>query len=391
VQLRSQIGANQRLEISPYAQFRDIDHPIFQVINQQSRDWGAEVRYESSAPLLGRTNRLTLGFQPAWLDMDNRQFENLAGAHGALRKDQNDQAAGLALYGENALALTPRLTAVVGVRFDHAIRKSRDFFLADGDQTDRRVFDALLPKLGMLYALPSLAGQLYANVSRSFEPPLLLELNSLTVPGFIDLRGQGAWQMELGVRGAGRGVRWDVAAYDVELNDEILNLNVQPFPGAPFTVPTYRNAPRTRHYGLETGAEADLPFGTARVAYTFARYRFVEDPLYDGNEIPGAPRHHVQAQFRYQHPSGFALTPSVEWVPSGYFVDSANDARNDGWATIGLRAEWAFDRLGLTTFAGGQNLADARYAASVQVDNAAGRSYEPADGRSFYVGLQWAR
>jgi iron complex outermembrane receptor protein len=391
VQLRSQIGPNQRLEISPYAQFRDIDHPIFQVINQQSRDWGAEVRYESSSPLLGRTNRLTLGFQPAWLDMDNRQFENLAGAHGALRKDQNDQAAGLAIYGENSLALTPRLTAVLGVRFDHAIRKSRDFFLADGDQTDRRVFDALLPKIGMLYALPSLAGQLYANVSRSFEPPLLLELNSLTVPGFIDLRGQGAWQMELGVRGAGRGVRWDVAAYDVELNDEILNLNVQPFPGAPFTVPTYRNAPRTRHYGLETGAEADLPFGTARVAYTFARYRFVEDPLYDGNEIPGAPRHHVQAQFRYQHPSGFALTPSVEWVPSGYFVDSANDARNDGWATIGLRAEWAFDRLGLTTFAGGQNLADARYAASVQVDNAAGRSYEPADGRSFYMGLQWAR
>jgi iron complex outermembrane recepter protein len=391
VQLRSQIGPDQRLEISPYAQFRDIDHPLFQVINQQSRDWGAEVRYENSSALLGRTNRLTLGFQPAWLDMDNRQFENLAGAHGALRKDQNDQAAGLALYGENSLALTPRLTAVAGVRFDHAIRKSRDFFLADGDQTDHRVFDALLPKIGMLYALPSVAGQLYANVSRSFEPPLLLELNSLTVPGFIHLRGQDGWQMELGVRGAAGGVRWDVAAYDIELNDEILNLNVQPFPGAPFTVPTYRNAPRTRHYGLETGAEADLPFGRARVAYTFARYRFVSDPLYDGNEIPGAPRHHVQAQFRYQHPSGFALTPSLEWVPSGYYVNSANDARNEGWATLGVRAEWGFERVGLTAFAGGQNLTDTRYAASVQVDNAAGRSFEPADGRSFYVGFQWAR
>ncbi|HEX6614997.1 MAG TPA: TonB-dependent receptor [Gemmatimonadales bacterium] len=391
LQLRSQLGPGQRLEVSPYAQIRDIDHPIFQVINQQSRDWGAEVRYENSLPLFGRSNRLTLGFQPAWLDMDNRQFENLAGKHGALRKEQVDGAVGLGFYGENAFGVTPRLTAVVGLRFDHSIRKSRDHFLADGDQTDHRAYDELNPKLGLLYALPAVGGQVYANVSRSFEPPLLLELNSLAVPGFIDLAGQSAWQMELGVRGGSRGVRWDVAAYDIELRDEILNLNVQPFPGAPFTVPTYHNIPKSRHYGLESGVEADLPVGVARLAYTFARYRFVDDPVNDGNEIPGAPRHHVLAQFRYEHPSGFALTPSLEWVPEGYFVNSDNSARNDGWATLGLRAEWTFEQRGLTAFAAGQNLTDTHYAASVQVDNATGRFYEPADGRSFYAGLRWNR
>jgi iron complex outermembrane receptor protein len=391
LQLRSQLAPNQRLEISPYAQYRTIDHPIFQVINQESRDWGAEARYENSAPLLGRTNRFTLGVQPAWLDMDNRQFENLAGRHGELRKNQKDQAVALAAYGENALALSARLTAVVGLRVDHTIRKSRDAYLADGDQSDHRVFDAVLPKIGVLYALPSVAGQVYANVSRSSEPPLLLELNSLTVPGFIDLEAQNAWQAEVGVRGATRGVRWDVAAYDAELHDEILNLNVQPFPGAPFTVPTYRNVPRSRHYGLETGLEATLPVGVARVAYTFAHYRFVNDPVYGDNELPGAPRHHLQAQLRLQHRSGVSLTPSVEWVPSSYFVDSGNTQSNHGWATLGLRAEYAVPRLGLMAFAAGQNLTDTRYAASVQVDNGAGQSLEPADGRSFYVGFQWAR
>jgi iron complex outermembrane recepter protein len=391
VQLRSQLGDHQRLEVSPYAQFRTIDHPIFRVINQESRDWGAEIRYESSATLLGRANRLTIGVQPAWLDMENRQFENLAGQHGALRKNQKDQAVGLAGYGENSIAITDRLTGVVGMRLDHAIRKSRDFYLDDGDQSDHRVFDALLPKLGMLYALPAVGGQVYANLSRSYEPPLLLELNSLTVPGFIPLDAQDAWQMELGVRGAARGVRWDVAAYDAELRNEILNRNVQPFPGAPFTVPSFRNAPRTRHYGLETGLEAELPIGVARLAYTFARYRFMRDSIYQGNEIPGAPRHHVQAQLRLEHRSGLAVTPSLEWVPSAYFVDSGNTASNDSWATLGLRAEYTVPRLGLTAFAAGQNLTDTRYAASVQVDNATGRSFEPAEGRSFYVGFQWAR
>ena len=402
LQLRTQLGTGQRLEVSPYFQYRDIDHPIFQVINQQSRDYGVEARYENSLPLFGQTNRLTVGVQPSWLNMDNRQFVNETGAHGELRKQQKDQASGIAVYVENALALTPRLTAVTGFRLDHAIRKSRDHFLSDGDQSDRREFNPLLPKVGMLYAIPTLQGQLYANVSRSFEPPLLLELNSLTVPGFIDLAGQDAWQFELGVRGRSGALGWDIAAYDVELKNEILNINVQPFTGAPFTVPTYRNAPRTRHYGIETGVEYGFQGGIfrrddqqdearVRLAYTLAQYRFLDDPDYEGNDIPGAPNHQLQAEVRYLHPSGFSLAPRVEWVPGSYFINSANTASNDGWATLGLRAEYDFDRLGLTAFAAGENLTDTRYSASVQVDNAAGRSYEPADGRAFYLGLKWSR
>lgn len=402
VQLRSQLGAHQRLEISPYVQHRDIDHPIFQVINQTSRDYGVEVRYENTVPLFGRSHRFTLGFQPAWLNMDNRQFVNQTGEHGELRKNQKDEAVGLALYAEDALALTPRLTAIVGFRLDHSIRKSRDKFLSDGDQSDHREFNPLLPKVGMLYALPRIQGQVYANVSRSFEPPLLLELNSLTVPGFIDLDGQDAWQFELGVRGHSGAVTWDVAAYNVELENEIHNTNVQPFPNAPFTVPTYRNSPRTRHYGLETGLEYQYRNGIfrqgasqdgarLRLAYTFARYRFVQDSQYGGNRIPGAPEHHLQAEVRYHHPSGFSVAPRLEWVPKSYFINSANTASNDGWATLGLRAEYELDRLGLTTFVAGENLTDTRYSASVQVDNAAGRSFEPADGRAFYLGARWSR
>jgi iron complex outermembrane receptor protein len=402
VQLRTQLGAGQRLEVSPYFQYRDIDHPIFQVINQQSRDYGAEARYENSLPLFGRTNRLTVGLQPSWLNMENRQFVNEAGEHGELRKQQEDRAVGIAVYAENALALTSRLTAVAGFRVDHAIRKSHDQFLSDGDQSDHREFNPVLPKVGMLYAIPRLQGQVYANVSRSFEPPLLLELNSLAVPGFIDLAGQDAWQFELGVRGRSGAVGWDVAAYDVELKNEILNINVQPFTGAPFTVPTYRNAPRTRHYGVEAGVEYAVLGGVfrrgenrdearLRLSYTFARYRFLDDPDSEGNEVPGAPEHHLQAEVRYHHPSGFSLTPRVEWVPASYFINSANTASNEGWATLGLRAEYDFDRLGLTAFAAGENLTNTRYSASVQVDNAAGRSFEPADGRAFYLGMRLSR
>jgi iron complex outermembrane recepter protein len=402
LQLRTQLAPSQRLEISPYFQYRDIDHPIFQVINQQSRDYGAEIRYENTLPVFGRDHRFTLGVQPSWLNMDNRQFVNQVGQHGELTKDQKDEAVGLGIYAEDALSLTSRFTAILGFRVDHSIRKTHDHFLSDGDQSDHREYNPVLPKIGMLYSLPSLDGQLYANVSRSFEPPLLLELNSLTVPGFVDINGQDAWQFEVGVRGHAAGVAWDIAAYNVELKHEILNINVQPFTGAPFTVPTYRNSRRTRHYGIETGFEYQLPGGifqhgngedgaTLRLAYTFAHYRFVEDPDYTGHAIPGAPEHHLSGEVRYHHPSGLLLAPRVEWVPKSYFINSANTASNNGWATIGFRAEYAFDRLGVTAFLTGENLTDNRYSASVQVDNAAGQSFEPADGRGFYLGFRWSR
>ena len=363
------------------------------MINQESRDYGAEVRYENRRSLCGRTNRLTRRV-PARLAGHGQPAVPERGrtSTASSEKDQKDKAVGLALYGENALAADAAADRRAGVRSTTPSGRAHDVFLADGDQSDHRVFNAVLPKLGLLYALPTFGGQVYGNVSRSSEPPLLLELNSLSVPGFIDLRAQDAWQIELGVRGGARGIRWDVAAYDVELEDEILNMNVHPFPARRSPCRRTGTPPALGTTGSRAAWRSDsAPVGVARVAYTFARYRFVEDPTFEGNDIPGAPRHHLQAQVRLQHRSGLAVTPTLEWVPSSYAVNSENTARNDGWATVGLRAEYTIARAGVTAFAAGQNLTDTRYAASVQVDNATGRSFEPADARSFYVGFQWAR
>jgi iron complex outermembrane receptor protein len=127
----------------------------------------------------------------------------------------------------------------------------------------------------------------------------------------------------------------------------------------------------------------------ARVQYTYSRFTFLEDSIYQGNEIPGAPRHHASIELKYWHPSGLSLAPSLEIVPRDYYVDSGNTAKNDAWSTIGFRAEWSSPVRGLTIFLAAQNLTNDRYAASVQVDNATGNYYEPADARSYYGGIRW--
>jgi iron complex outermembrane receptor protein len=332
--------------------------------------------------------------------MHNRQFQNERGQHGSLTRDEQDIGTTLAAYVENALSLTPRLIATAGGRFDHATRKVNDHFLSNGDQSDTRSYTPVTPRVGFLYMVGT-GAQLFANASQTVEPPLFLELSSFGDPGgFIDLEAQRAWQYEVGARTQALGLSWEASLYDVELRNEILNLNVQPFPGAPFTVPTYRNAPKTRHSGAEVGAVYRVPGGlfvngdvrdhvTLRGAYTYGRFRYTSDPVYAGRDIPGAPRQYVTAELKYEHPSGLSVAPTVEWVPRAYFVNSANTVKNDGWSNLGVRAEWALERAGVTLFAAGQNLADRRFSQSVQVDNAAGRYFEPADRRSFYGGLRW--
>jgi iron complex outermembrane receptor protein len=402
IQLRSQLTASQRLDISPYMQYRDIDHPIFEVVAQVSHDWGAELRYENTAPLGARTNRLTVGYQPAWLAMQNRQYVNNGGAHGALTRDEVDRVTTNAVYAEDALSVGGRVTLTLGGRIDRTIRSVADRFLSNGDQSDRQSFTPVTPRFGLLWSSPA-GSQLFANASRTVEPPLLLELTSFgNTGGFNNLRAQAAWQYEAGARGANSERSWEVSLYDIELRDEIVNLNVAPFPGATFTVPTYRNVDRSRHLGLEAGIGRLLARGlftggtnadrlVLHASYTLAKNEYVRDSSFGGHELPGAPRHYGTAELSYIHPSGITISPSIEIVPTGYYVNSENTVKNRSWSNIGIRAEWAMARTGATLFVSARNLANRMQSQSVQVDNAVGRYFEPSDGRAIYAGVRWER
>lgn len=87
--------------------------------------------------------------------------------------------------------------------------------------------------------------------------------------------------------------------------------------------------------------------------------------------------------------SRFCRAPSVEWIPKSYFLDSQNTVTNNGWTNLSLRTEWA-SAYGVNLFAAGQNLGNRRFSQSVQVDNPAGKWFEPADGRAFHAGLRWS-
>jgi iron complex outermembrane receptor protein len=399
--LRTPLTATQALEWSANYNFTDLEHPLnFAVISQKDNNWGTELRYVVNAPLFDRSSRFTLGFQYAGTRELDLNFNNAgSGRHGAKTKDQFNHATNVGVYFEEQFDATSSLTLVGSGRLQYARRSVDDEFLSDGDSSDAVNYFSFTPKLGFIWkVLPTV--QIFGNASRSYEPPLLLELTS---PGQIggdlsELNAQKAWQFELGTRGKlGERAQWEFAVFDIELHDEIQNVNVQPFPGAPFTIPRYQNIDRSRHYGTEVGFNVVLAKDIAQgqdslrfhTAYTFSRFVFVNDPTYGDNDIPAAPRHYIQSELRYDHPSGFWIAPGLESAPRGYYVNSENTARATGYTLGNLRAGYNYKPFNLELLFEARNLADKQYVAAAFVDSADGRFYQPGDGRSFYGGLRW--
>src|SRR5690606_3889227 len=122
-------------------------------------------------------------------------------------------------------------------------------------------YTAINPKLGLLWQLAP-STQVFANLSRSTEPPTGVEFFS-TTNGV--LRAQRATTVEVGMRGqvasghhgdvpAGTRqtrsmLRWEVAAYHSRIRHELLGIEFPTGSGRYVTT----NLDETRHAGLEAG------------------------------------------------------------------------------------------------------------------------------------------
>jgi iron complex outermembrane recepter protein len=404
------IGDASEAQVSGFWSHKDLDHPIFQVIDQNSNDLGIEGRFTRRGEWLGRENTLTAGVLPVYGWVEDNRFVNGAFAgrprRGARTGEATQRSMNLDGYIEDSWQVSRRWTPVLGVSVNYARREFEDRFLRDGDQTDTQEYLGFNPKLGAVFAwMPG--AQLFANVSRSFEPPSFGELTAPATPGatngLVRLDAQTGTTLEVGTRGRRGRFSWDVAWYRAWLDNELLSLQVGDFnPPVTQTV----NAGRTLHHGIELGATARLLEGVlseateagrrddllVQLTYLWSDFRFEGDPRHGDNRLPGIPRHHVRAELRYEHGSGLYVGPNVEWAPEAYPVDLANTRATyaPGFAILGVRAGYR-TRHGLSVFVDARNLTDEAYVATTGVLNRAtpgSAAFNPGDGRAFYGGVE---
>jgi iron complex outermembrane receptor protein len=393
LQTRWRIDDGLVLEGGLYSTVTSLHHPISLVIDQDINTQGAFARLDWTGAVAGHAADLFAGASYRQGANDQKLYVNAGGRRGLNLGDGHQAATGLDLFAEGRFFASPHLALVAGGSYGRATRDYVDHLSPANDA--RRDYDWLAPRVGLLWQGDG-GGQVYANLTRSVEPPHFGALVQAPFPGFVPVDPQRAWTGEAGTRGRRGALTWDIALYRSEIDGELLS-----FSAAAGVPATFFNAGRTIHQGLEAGLDwriLDPAAGRGglvlRQTYTFSDFHFDGDRVYGDHTLPVVPRHQYRAELRYDAPSGFFIAPAVEWRPSAVWVDYANTLKAPAYALLSLDAGWRASN-GVELYVDARNLAGKRYVAEfgavtdATLPGVNTAVFYPGEGRSLFAGVAY--
>lgn len=388
-----------RFDFSLFGSKMDMFHPIFQVLDIDTINYGGEILFTNTADWMDKENQLTVGFSPTLVYYTDDRYVNSGGTKGARTAEFDNKAYNLDLYLEDQLKFADRWSVVQGVQLSYADRQITDYFQTNGDDSGNAVYRSINPKAGILYDLTE-TSQAFFGYSRSYEPPTFSELFNSS-GDFLNNKAQRGHTWETGVRGEEGIFGYDATYYYSILDKELLSLSDSL--GNPLGTINARG--ETVHQGIELGGKIDLWEGLlvrdedkqdklyTHGVYNWSRFRFDGDPVYGNNQLPSLPEHFVKMELIYEHPTGIYFGPNWERVASKYPIDMANTYFADTYNIWGMKVGYKTSK-GLSLFLEGKNITDEIYAASTGiVNNAAGLDtnavFNPGNGRAWYGGVEW--
>lgn len=408
-----QIDADSSLEAGLSYEEQALFHPIVDVrgdldgdgfpetqffsllIDTDHRNAGGMLRYNRRVG----THDLLFGVNLGDTHVKGGNYNNLFGRKNGRNQRVKEQADSLEAFAIDRWQFAAAWTLVYGAQVVDTKREvttvqtsgdnAGDVFNPKGD------YSTVNPRLGLIYAV-SPASQLFASVSRLYEPPTTFELQDDTRPGVEALDAMKGTVVEVGTRGRAASSErtqwhWDVALYYAWVKDEILSVedDVQ----ADLSRST--NIDSTIHAGVEAlvGASFALDAKAAHrldplLSLTLNEFKFDDDDTYGNNDLPAAPTHAVRGELMYRHASGFSAGPTFDLVGRRY-ADFVNSYKVGSYELLGLRSGYIAKRW--EVFAELRNLLDEDYISTLTVRDSAGPGDDvlfPGEPRSVYVGAR---
>ena len=295
------------------------------------------------------------------------------------------------------LSPTEVLRVIAGLRYDYASMSMQNnlgqnttvngfYQLADSSVN----FSRLSPKLGITWAL-SESSHAFASYNQGFRTPSENQLfrsgatSSAAATAAATLRPILAEQFEIGVRGNVQRWSYELVAYQLNKQDDLLaqkdssNVTVQTNNGS------------TRHQGVELGLGREIaPRLRVDLAASYAKHHYrqwsTSSADYSGNEIENAPRLLANLRLTWQPVTG--THAQLEWVELGsYYLEASNkQGKYEGHRLLNARISTQLDRY-WSCFARVTNLADKRYADSASYSSGIAM-YSPGLPRAVYLGVQ---
>lgn len=338
-------------------------------------DFGGTLQLSHSGAIMGRINRLTVGFAFDRHESHFTQREaeselvpdgNSVGTEreGALETEVNvgTRQDNAGFYITNTFDITERLALTLSGRYQHVDINIRDRSGENDDLNGHHTFSRFNPAVGLTFQ--ALKNQtLFFSYSEGFRAPTPAELtcayenDPCNLPNaFVadpPLDKVVARTYEFGARGRlpiGDGLRWNAGFFRTDLSNDIL-FTVVETGGAGF----FRNVDATRRQGVEVGVQGRWKrlryFGN--YAYVDATYQSdvtlasVTDPggvrVKDGDQMPGIPQHNAKVGAEYALLDNLWIGGNVIAVSGNYLRgdDGNNQSKTDAYAILNLHARYA--------------------------------------------------
>ncbi|TAN06558.1 MAG: TonB-dependent receptor [Rhodanobacteraceae bacterium] len=364
---------------------------------------GTDLRWTWSGDLAGRPFNLVAGMAYDDEAQHRNGYDNFVGnvlgVTGALRRDEQDNVYDVDEYAQGTWKFAERWSLTLGARHSVVRFRSTDFYITskNPDGSGTAAYGSTNPVAGLMFDATD-HWHLYASYGTGFETPTFSEIgyrpDGETGLNF-DLRPARSKNGEVGSKWSfAGGGNLDVALFDANSRNEIAVLSSS----GGRTI--YQNVGASRRRGAEVGLQ--LPLGDAwrlNVAYTYLQAQF-RNAFGDcggpsgckvpaGTRMPGVPRQWLHAGLDWGGTVGWHAGMSVDAV-GAVSADDADTLTAPGYATAGVNAGYAFDtrRYQVVPFVRIDNLFDRKYIGSVIVNQTGGASFEPAPGRTAWLGVK---
>lgn len=259
--------------------------------NNRSFDrYGLETRLSLQHELLGIASDAEFGFRFMQEESDDTRIRANRAADRTGVNDRHvvDSADSVAAHVQNRMQLTERLALTPGLRVESYEQTRRT--LTDNKASADTSNTEVLPGVGATYEVTDTA-QLYGGVYRAFSPAS----NGVALDGLTDqdLEGERSVNYEIGVRGLQGALSYEVAAFSMDFENQVVTGNSDPNL-------SQSNAGETLHQGMELVLGYELGGGfslDSNVTWVAeSEFRSGENR---GNRLPYAPEYLANASLNY--------------------------------------------------------------------------------------------
>jgi len=378
------------------------------VVDLGSDYGGTDLRWIWKGDLAGRPFEVAAGVNYDRQEQGRKGYENFVGdvlgVRGALRRNETDTVFDFDQYAQATWNFSDAWSLTAGVRHSEVKFNSDDHYVTDSNPNDSGHVDysATTPVAGLMWRASDTA-HFYASYGKGFETPTFNELAYRSDGGAglaFNLVPAKSENGEIGLKlRPTETMNANFALFRADTDDE---LAVATNSGGRTT---YQNIGSARRQGAEAEFSAQLAQDWwLHLAFTYLDATFrsgfltcagapcttPDTPVPAGSKIPGVPEQDYSAALHWGHDTGWRASVKGDYLGSVPVNDLGTDSA-PSYFVLGAEVGYGFDTSSgqWRAFLGVDNIFDRDYAGSVIVNDANGRYFEPAPGRTVMLGFQW--